>query len=128
MKYAIAIDFDGTLCTNDYPRIGKPNREIIYTAIQLQQHGAGLILWTCREGGYLTEAITACESWGLRFDAINESLPEWRAAWGSNPRKVAANEYWDDRAMPVIDGRFAVFRPNNGIKSAYDRRENPYEL
>ena len=49
-KRAIAIDFDGTLCENNYPDIGEPNWNVIYQAIQEQKHGAGLILWTCREG------------------------------------------------------------------------------
>ena len=25
----IAVDFDGTLCENDYPRIGRPNTKLI---------------------------------------------------------------------------------------------------
>ena len=33
-KRAIAIDFDGTLCENNYPDIGEPNWNVIYEAIQ----------------------------------------------------------------------------------------------
>ena len=33
-KRAIAIDFDGTLCENEYPDIGEPNWNVIYQAIQ----------------------------------------------------------------------------------------------
>lgn len=40
-KRAIAIDFDGTLCENNYPDIGEPNWNVIYQAIQEQKHGAG---------------------------------------------------------------------------------------
>ena len=29
MKRVIAVDFDGTLCENKYPKIGEPNRELI---------------------------------------------------------------------------------------------------
>ena len=76
-KRAIAIDFDGTLCENNYPDIGEPNWNVIYEAIQEQKHGAGLILWTCREGKLLYDAMEACFDWGLQFDAINDSLPEW---------------------------------------------------
>ena len=65
---------------------------------------AGLILWTCREGELLQQALDACAQWGLHFDAVNESLPSWIAAFGTRPRKVGASEYWDDRAVVVRDG------------------------
>lgn len=48
MQKAIAIDFDGCLCTNEYPNIGKPILHIIDEAKKQQAKGAGLILWTCR--------------------------------------------------------------------------------
>lgn len=50
MQKAIAIDFDGCLCTNEYPNIGKPILHIIDEAKKQQAKGAGLILWTCRQG------------------------------------------------------------------------------
>ena len=46
-------------------------------------------------------AVDACKGWGLTFDAINESLPDWIEAYGTRPRKVGATEYWDDRAVRV---------------------------
>lgn len=107
-KRAIAIDFDGTLCENNYPDIGEPNWNVIYQAIQEQKHGAGLILWTCREGKLLYDAMEACFDWGIQFDAINESLPEWKEHFGTAPRKVGADEYWDDKAVPVKDGSLDI--------------------
>lgn len=98
---AIAIDFDGCLCDNAHPAIGAPHWGVIARAKMEQEAGAGLILWTCREGQLLLEAVAACESWGLHFDAINESLPSWIAAFDNAPRKVGASEYWDDRAVPM---------------------------
>ncbi len=99
LRKAIAIDFDGCLCANRYPNIGSPNWDVINEARREQQAGAGLILWTCREGELLQEAIDACERWGLAFDAVNESLPDWIDAFESAPRKVGASEYWDDKAV-----------------------------
>lgn len=99
LRQAIAIDFDGCLCTDAYPKIGLPNWVVINGAKQRQREGAGLILWTCREGELLQEAVDACQEWGLTFDAINESLPDWIAKFGTRPRKVGASEYWDDRAI-----------------------------
>ncbi len=103
-KRAIAIDFDGTLCKNEYPDIGDPNWNVIYEALQEQKHGAGLILWTCREGNLLYDALEACAEWGLYFDAINDSLPEWKEYFGSTPRKIGADEYWDDKAKVIKNG------------------------
>lgn len=105
LRKAIAIDFDGCICTDKYPKIGEPIQTTIKLAKQYQrQAGYGLILWTCREGQLLQEAVDACRSWGLEFDAINESLPEWIEEYGTRPRKVGASEYWDDRAVQMNAG------------------------
>lgn len=99
LRKAIAIDFDGCLCSDAFPEVGAPNWEIINKAKHEQRwHGAGLILWTCREGQLLQDALNACKQWGLSFDAVNESLPEWIEIFGTKPRKVGASEYWDDKA------------------------------
>lgn len=60
MKKAIAIDFDGCLCQNAYPGIGSPNWPVINKALAEQDDGAGLILWTCREGKLLQDAAGCC--------------------------------------------------------------------
>ena len=101
MRKAIAIDFDGCLCTDAFPAIGEPNWPVIKRAQAEQRAGAGLILWTCREDQLLLDAIAACEGWGLTFDSINESLPDWIEAFGTQPRKVGASEYWDDKAVQL---------------------------
>lgn len=103
MRKAIAIDFDGCICTDAFPEIGVPNYVVIARALQeRRRNGAGLILWTCREGQLLQDAVDACRKWGLTFDAINESLPDWIEAFGTRPRKVGASEYWDDKAIRLV--------------------------
>ena len=104
MRKAIAIDFDGCLCTDAFPAIGKPIWAVIKMAKQEQADGAGLILWTCREGPLLQIAVEACRKWGLEFDAINESLPDWIEEFKNRPRKVGASEYWDDKAVRMGAG------------------------
>ena len=101
MRKAIAIDFDGCLCTDTFPAIGEPNWAVINRAKAEQRRGAGLILWTCREGQLLQEAVEACQSWGLTFDSVNESLPDWIEEFGTRPRKIGASEYWDDKAARI---------------------------
>lgn len=104
LQKAIAVDFDGCLCDNAYPAIGAPHWNIIAAAAAAQISGAGIILWTCREGKLLQDALEACERWGLRFDAVNDSLPSWKEAFGNDSRKVGADEYWDDKAYRVQGG------------------------
>lgn len=98
MQKVIAIDFDGTLCENKYPEIGLPRWGVIFKALSEQENGAALILWTCRTGKELNDAVEACAKWGLTFDAVNKNLPSWVDTWNNDPRKVGATEYWDDRA------------------------------
>ena len=107
LPWAIAIDFDGCLCSNHYPEIGAPYWSIIAEAKREQQMGAGLILWTCREGKLLDDALAACERWGLHFDAVNESLPSWKEFYGNDTRKVGADEYWDDKSFRVENDEFS---------------------
>lgn len=50
MSKAYAVDFDGTLCENRWPEIGKPNQELIGYLVGRRQQGDKVILWTCRSG------------------------------------------------------------------------------
>ena len=118
MQRAIAIDFDGCICQSKYPEIGEPNWHVIEEAKKEQEAGAGLILWTCRAGKELDAAIAACKEWGLNFDTVNQSLPEWIEAWGSDSRKVGADEYWDDKA--VIADTTCILRS----ATCYNKRKN----
>ena len=100
----IAVDFDGCLCTNRWPMIGKANTGVIQALIYLRSRGTKIILWTCRTGALLEQAVAWCTRHGLRFDAVNHNLPEHVAQYGSDTRKVHADEYWDDRAVTVRCG------------------------
>lgn len=99
MTKIIAVDFDGTLCENRWPNIGEPNKQLIAYLREEQRHGAKIILWTCRVGTHLNEAIDWCEEQKIRFDTVNENLPEIIEAFGGESRKIFANEYIDDRAL-----------------------------
>ena len=93
----IAVDFDGTLCENKYPEIGEPKERVIQRVKFLQKEGAKLILWTCRNGQDLEDAVKWCLERGLAFDAINQNLPEIQELWGGDTRKVYADMYLDDK-------------------------------
>ena len=96
-----AVDFDGTLHTGKYPIIGEPNQDLIDYLTRARENCEKVILWTCREGQLLTEAVNWCKVRGLEFDAVNDNLPENQILWGNNPRKIWADVYIDDKnAMP----------------------------
>jgi rhodanese-related sulfurtransferase len=94
-----AVDFEGTLCKSIYPGIGAPNMGLILHLIKRRSQGNKVILWTCRCGQQLTDAVEFCRKHGLEFDAVNENLPELMEIWGNDPRKVAADVYIDDKAV-----------------------------
>lgn len=95
----IAVDFDGTIVTHEYPRIGKPIPFAIETLKKLQQEDHHrLILWSVREGDLLKEAVDYCASKGLVFYAVNANYPEETYDQWTN-RKVTADLYIDDRNL-----------------------------
>lgn len=101
MSNIIAVDFDGTLCENKWPEIGKPNWQLINYLCSRKLAGDKLILWTCREGKALDEAVRWCKDKGIIFDAVNENLKEIIVGFGGDTRKIFANEYIDDRNVLI---------------------------
>lgn len=90
-RKTIAIDFDDTITEpSDYPIMGKIKPEAIEVIKKLKEKYR-LILWTCREGSDLNEAVDALKKHGIFFDFINE-CPQ-----GS--RKVLADYYIDDKSF-----------------------------
>ena len=98
----IAVDFDGTLFTDEYPNIGNPIWNVInYCKIE-QEKGAIIFLWTCRNGEVLEEAVNKCKEVGLFFDYVNENTKEHRDRHdGNEGRKIYAHEYIDDKAINI---------------------------
>ena len=104
MKRVIAVDFDGTLCENRYPKIGAPNGALIEQLREEQESGALVILWTCRDGKLLEEAVSWAKKQGLRFDYVNRNAPERIRAYRGDTRKISADVYVDDRAAAFSFG------------------------
>lgn len=112
----IAVDFDGTLCENRWPDIGPPREAVIVYLLERQRAGDKLILWTCREGELLYQAVTWALGQGIKFDAINANLPERIEKYGNDCRKIGADEYWDDKGvivLPAENNQAEVIKPDN---------------
>ncbi len=105
----VAVDFDGTLAETKFPEIIKPIPKMIKHCKQLQKGGAILILYTCRKGKDLQDAVEWCAAQGLVFDYVNENTAENIANYGgTDTRKIFAHEYIDDKAInPVREAMWA---------------------
>lgn len=98
-KRVIAVDFDGTLCVDRYPEIGEPITRTILYIKKCKELGDIVILWTCRQGEYLTAAVEWCKRQGIVFDYINENANHNVAQYGGDTRKIYADLYLDDKAV-----------------------------
>lgn len=89
----IACDFDGTITTeNNFPNIA-PLRPYVAQAIEnLRKAGHKVILWTCREGRYLDEAVIFLANHGIMMDGYN-----YNPFYQLQSRKIAADIYIDDK-------------------------------
>ena len=96
----IAVDFDGILCENRFPEIGRPYYEMVSFVRQLIDEGHEVVLWTSRTGDRLAEAAMWCEDRGLHFCAINENAPsnlaQYLAEYPTPSPKVYADVYLED--------------------------------
>lgn len=96
----IAVDFDGTIVENKYPDIGQEIPFAMDTLKMLRQEGHCLVLWTCREGQLLDDAVNWCRERDFEFYAINRDYPE--ETTDNNPnftRKLKADLFIDDRSL-----------------------------
>ena len=108
-KLIIAIDFDGTIVEDAYPKVGKPRIFAFETLKRLQDEGHRLILWTYRSGKKLDEAVKFCEDNGIVFYAVNKSFREEKFDY-SKSRKIYADLYIDDRNIGGILGWGEVYQ------------------
>jgi len=112
-----AVDFDGTLCNSQWPGLGEPNMALIQKLLAWKKKGNKLILWTCRAGQALADAVEWCKEYGLEFDAINDNLPELVAHYGNNSRKISADIYIDDRS--TLPDEFTGCNKNRESRKAF---------
>ena len=91
----IAIDFDGTCVTHEYPNVGK-DIGAIPVLKNLIEKGHKLILNTMRSGKTLDEAVNWFVSNEIPLYGINHNPTQNR--WTDSP-KVYANLYIDDASL-----------------------------
>lgn len=115
--YTIAVDFDGTIVEDEYPKIGKPIIFAFDTLKKLQENGHRLILWTYRKGRMLEEAIKFCEENGVVFYAVNKSFPEEEFD-PEYSRKINADFFIDDRNIGGLKSWGEIYQQLIGEQKA----------
>jgi hydroxymethylpyrimidine pyrophosphatase-like HAD family hydrolase len=105
----IAVDFDGTIVEDAYPKVGKPLIFAFETLKKLQSEGHRLILWTYRHGKKLDEAVAFCKENNLEFYAINKNFPEEEYN-EKYSRKIHADLFIDDRNIGGFLGWTAIYK------------------
>ena len=103
MPRIIAVDFDGTIVKNKWPEIGEINEHVVKEMRREDEQGSVIILWTCRTGKELEEAIKFCYENDIPIDYANEDCNWVKENFGDNGVKVFATEYWDDKCVNVDD-------------------------
>ena len=102
MVYTFCVDFDGTIVTHEYPKIGQPVPYALQILRELQvEHN--IILYTMRSGESLLYAMNYLRENGIDLYGINSNPTQ--SGWTTSP-KVYGNFYIDDAAIgcPLVFG------------------------
>ncbi len=95
----IALDFDGTMVKHEYPNIGEPLPMFLYYMdLAKELYQPKIILWTCRSGKPLEQAVEFCAQYGIDLWGVNANPQqhEW-----STSAKAYATIYIDDRNLGI---------------------------
>ena len=106
----IAVDFDGTIVVDNYPKVGKPMPFAIETLKMLQNDGHRIILWTYRHGSRLEEAVQFLIDQGVPPYAVNRSYPEEESHPSDVSRKLHADLFIDDRNFGGFPGWGEIYQ------------------
>lgn len=115
----IAVDFDGTCVTHEYPKIGKPVGAVPVLK-ELTDAGHKLILYTMRSKQELAQAVAWFSIHDIPLWGINENPDQHN--WTSSP-KVYAQVYIDDAALGA-----PLIYPDDGKTRPYIDWEKTKEL
>lgn len=96
----IGVDFDGTITTErdmGHELILRDNCK--ETLTWLKNRGVRLVLWTCRTGDALEEAMEFLKDHEMTelFVAVNDQIPEVVEKYSESARKLGADFYIDDK-------------------------------
>lgn len=100
----IAIDFDGTIVRSEYPVIIEEMPHAGEIMRSLKKRGHYIILWTCRTGDSLLEAINWLLLNNIIIDRINDHNPDNASLYDNSGKKIYADLYIDDKQVGGFPG------------------------
>ena len=93
----LAVDFDGTIARSSFPDILGEQPYAGEVLRKLHERGHYIIIWTCRSGKNLLDAINWLLEHNIPFDRVNDHCPENIKRYGKGSGKIYANIYIDDK-------------------------------
>ena len=115
----IVVDFDGTICKGTYPMIEGEQPAAGDSLRKLHEDGHYIILWTCRNGQPLIDALNWLLEHKIPFDRVNAHEPENLRQYGNDTRKVYADCYIDDRNLGGFPGWDVAIREIGKMSGEY---------
>lgn len=135
-SYIIAVDFDGTIVDDAYPKVGKPKLFAFETLKQLVAKGHRLVLWTYRSGKELEDAVVFCKENGIEFYAVNSSFEGEIFESDKQSRKINADIFIDDRnlggfpgwgeTLQVINNRIEFTISEHGVEKERKKKKRGF--
>lgn len=100
MKHKVfAIDFDGTIATeHEFPEAGQLIDFAAPVIRTIHDLGGIIIIWTCRSGEALDNAIDFLHKNNIPYDYVNENCGYMKDLYSNDPRKIGADIYLDDKS------------------------------
>ena len=88
----VAVDFDGTITKdNKFPEAIGVVRDGCKETIEYIRQNNKVVIWTCRCGKYLDEAVEFLKANGIEVDGVNTDI------YPATDRKIMADIYIDDK-------------------------------
>ena len=120
-KLTIAVDFDGTIVTQNWPHIGDLIPGALPALQEWTARGHTIIIWTCRAGKQLDECKAWLKAHRIPYHHVNANTIERIQAYGGDTRKVSADLYIDDKALCSPRGKALWLMARREVK----RMEGP---
>lgn len=104
-KLTLSLDFDGVICSNQYPQCGVLLKGS--EAIRDWYKTHTIIISTCRTGRYADAARNYLAHHDIPYHYFNENSAGRIQQYGTDTRKISADLYVDDRVV----GGFRGWKP-----------------
>lgn len=120
----VAVDFDGTISRGTYPAIDGEQPYAGEVLRTLHQQGHYIIIWTCRCGDRLLDAINWLVAHQIPFDRVNDHNPDNVAKYGEGGKKIYAHCYIDDKNIGGFPGWLTCLKEIQRMETEYNSKVN----